>query len=79
MTFSDTNLIENIPNIYFDILKIQPKDLKNSADVLMRKLKSGIIILLSINDEKVSLVCSVSKDLLENYNAKKIVIQIVEF
>ena len=79
VTFSDTNLIENIPNIYFDILKIQPKDLKNSADVLMRKLKSGIIILLSINDEKVSLVCSVSKDLLENYNAKKIVIQIVEF
>ena len=35
--------------------------------------------MLSINDEKVSLVCSVSKDLLENYNAKKIVIQIVEF
>ncbi|ADL08110.1 alanine--tRNA ligase [Thermosediminibacter oceani] len=54
-------------------------DLRNISDVLRQKIKSGIVVLGSTSGDRVFLVCSVTKDLVEKgYHAGKIVKQAAE-
>jgi len=50
-----------------------PKALRDTVDQLKNKLGSSVILLASINDDKVSLVAGVSKDLLEKVKAGDLV------
>ncbi len=49
------------------------KGLRNASDLLKDKLKSGVIILGSVMDKKVGLVCVVTKDLTDRLNASQII------
>jgi len=50
-----------------------PKEMRESADRLKDKLKSGVILLGTRKDKKVMLTCVVTKDLVENVNAGEII------
>lgn len=50
-----------------------PKELRDYVDKIKEKLTSGIIVLGSKNAEKVMLICAVTEDLTEKFNAGKII------
>lgn len=50
-----------------------PKELRDYADKIKEKIVSGIIVLGSKNEGKVMLICAVTKDLTDRYNAGKII------
>jgi alanyl-tRNA synthetase len=50
-----------------------PKALREVADQLRDKLRSGVILLAGVEGEKIALVCVVTPDLVERFNAGKIV------
>ncbi len=50
-----------------------PKEMRESADRLKDKLKSGVILLGARKDNKVMLTCVVTKDLVERINAGEII------
>ncbi len=50
-----------------------PKELRDLADSLRDRLQSGIVILGGVNEEKVLLVTTVSKDLNQKFHAGKII------
>ncbi len=52
------------------------KKLRNFADILIDRIKRGIVLLGSVKDNRVSLVISVSKDLIERYHAGNIMKEI---
>lgn len=54
------------------------KDLRNLADRLRDKIKSGIVILGGEADGKVLLVAAVTKDLVDSYHAGRIIAKIAE-
>ncbi len=70
--------INNI-EVYTQELQIPPKEMKNQADKISEKIKSGIIILFSIQEKKVSIVIKVSKDLHSKITASKLVKEISIF
>jgi alanyl-tRNA synthetase len=51
---------------------VSGKDLRDIADKLKDKLGSAVIVLAAVNDNKVSLVSGVTKDLTNKYQAGKI-------
>jgi alanyl-tRNA synthetase len=54
-----------------------PKALREVADQLRDKLKSGVVVLGGVGDEgKVALVAAVTSDLVKRYNAGKIIAQV---
>ncbi len=55
------------------------KGLRNASDLLRDRLKSGVIILGSVMDKKVGLVCVVTKDLTDRLDASKIIKEVAEF
>ncbi|MBV8547753.1 MAG: alanine--tRNA ligase, partial [Acidobacteria bacterium] len=48
-------------------------DLRNLADTFRSKLKSGVVVLGSVTDSKVTLLAAVTKDLLDRVNANTLI------
>lgn len=69
--------VEEVSGVRLLVKKVNVPDmnrLRQMADSLKGKLDSGILVLASVNNEKVSIVASVSKDLIEKgHHAGKIV------
>ena len=79
-TFSENNIIRlKNTNIYFQELKCSPKELKNFCDQIKKNLKSGITIIFTIVDKKISIVVSLTEDLINEYDSVKILKKIIEF
>lgn len=57
--------IENIPTIIYRAENLDMNGLRSLSDELKSKLESGLIVLGSINDDKISFVVSATKDLVE--------------
>ena len=57
---------------------VEVKDLRSIADKLKTKFKKAIIVLAVVNNSKISLVCSITKDLVVDYHAGKILNSIAE-
>ncbi|MEE2695396.1 MAG: alanine--tRNA ligase [Pseudomonadota bacterium] len=66
-------------NVYFDNLDCTSKELKNSSDEIKKKLDSGIIVLTAKENQKVSVVVSITDDLLEKFDANNIIKNIIIF
>ncbi len=66
-------------DIYYDNLKCLPKELKNNSDAIKDKFKSGIIVLVSNDKKKVSVVVSLTKDLIKNYDSIEILKRVTSF
>ena len=64
---------------YFDILDIDQKELKNLSDLINKNLKTNIVVLVTKNNNKVSVVVSVSDEIIKEYDAITIVKKIVAF
>ena len=64
---------------YFDILDIDQKELKNLSDLINKNLKTNIVVLVTKNNNKVSVVVSVSDEIIKEYDAITIVKKIVDF
>ena len=78
--FSDKNNIDfGDVKIYYQNLDSGPKDLKNNSDSVKSKLNSGIVVLTCVSDNKVSVVTSITNDLIEKYDSNTIVKRIVHF
>ena len=56
-----------------------PKGLRELADRLKNRIRSGIILLGSQTDAKVMLICAVTPDLSEKYPAQKLVKEIAQY
>ena len=54
------------------------KGLRNASDLLKDKLKSGVIVLSSVIDRKVGLVCMVTKDLTDKLDAGQIIEEVAK-
>ena len=80
LKFSENNIITlKKYECYFDTLEIDQKELKNLSDLIKKNLKASIIILVTKNGEKISVVVSVSKELSDEVNAIDILQKIVIF
>ncbi len=64
---------------YFDILDIDQKELKNLSDLINKNLKTNIVVLVTKNNNKVSVVVSVSEEIIQEFDAITIVKKIVDF
>ena len=64
---------------YFDILDIDQKELKNLSDLINKNLKTNIVILVTKNNNKISVVVSVSEEIIKEFDAITIVKKIVDF
>ncbi len=64
---------------YFDILDIDQKELKNLSDLINKNLKTNIVILVTKNNNKISVVVSVSEEIIREFDAVIIVKKIVDF
>ena len=65
--------------VYIQELQIPSKEMKNQADKISKEIKSGIIILLSVEEKKVSIVVKVSKDLHSKITANNLIKEISIF
>ena len=80
LKFSENNIITlKKYKCYFDTLEIDQKELKNLSDLIKKNLKASIIILVTKNGEKISVVVSLSKELSDKVNAIDILQKIVIF
>ncbi len=50
-----------------------PKQLPDAMDRVKNKLQSGVVVLAAVNDDKVSLIAGVTKDLTDRVNAGQLV------
>ena len=80
VTYSKEKIIElkNI-SLYFDLIEGNPKELKNISDLIKKNFPSGIIILMTEKNKKLSIVVSVTKDLVKNYNALEVLKKLTSF
>jgi alanyl-tRNA synthetase len=65
--------VNGIRVISQEVATATPKDLREFGDHLKDKLKSGIIVLGARGNEKVFLLCRVTPDLTDRFNAGKII------
>jgi alanyl-tRNA synthetase len=80
VTFSRTKIVTYKGlDIYFDNLDCTSKELRNGADLIKKELDSGIIVLTAKEDKKVSVVVSITNDLLDKYDSNKIIKNIIIF
>ena len=78
--FSNDNILKlKEVNVYYQKIECEPKDLRNKSDQIRSKFKSGVIILITISNEKVSVVISVSKDLLKKFDANIILRKLIDY
>lgn len=69
------NLAQKIGDIKLLCTKVEgvkAKDLRNMVDQLKQKLGSSIVVLASVENDRISLIVGVSADLTQQYNAGKI-------
>ena len=52
---------------------LNPEELRNLADNIKDRLRSGIIVVSSVSDGKAAIVCMVTKDLKDQYHAGEII------
>ncbi|MDE0310181.1 MAG: alanine--tRNA ligase [Acidiferrobacterales bacterium] len=55
---------------------VEPKDLRNILFRMQDNLGTGVVVLGSVNDDKATLLCSVSKDLTDRVNAGQVIAKI---
>jgi len=80
INFNRANIINNSHfNVYFEKTNTSNKELKNMCDLIRKKFNSGIIIITTLQDNKVSVVVSVSDDYLKKINAVSVVKKVIEF
>ena len=80
INFSKENIIKNPNvNIYYQEVQCESSELKKFCDELKKEFKSGLIILSTINNKKISIVVSVTKNISKNYNAVKILQKLINF
>ena len=78
--FSDSNIIKNLNvDIYFENLTCSPKELRNNSDKIKKNFSNGIIILTTCENNKVSVVVSVTKKFLDKYDSIEIIKSIISF
>ncbi|MBS91880.1 MAG: alanine--tRNA ligase [Rickettsiales bacterium] len=78
--YSENKILSNPSyKIYFERFEVNPKELKNFSDLIKKDFKSGLIVLMSIQEKKVSIVISVTKDLSQKVNAVEKIKQVVQF
>ena len=77
--FSENEIINNDPQIYFDNTINEPSDLKNFSDEIKKNFLDGIIILVSKKNDKISLVVSITNSFQKKYDAVELLKKIVEF
>ena len=77
--FSEKEIIDSDPQIYFDNTINEPSDLKNFSDEIKKNFLNGIIILVSKKNEKISLVVSITNSFQKKYDAVDLLKKIVEF
>jgi alanyl-tRNA synthetase len=65
--------MNGIKIISHEVATTNPKDLREFGDHLKDKLKSGIIVLGAKGDDKVFLLCRITPDLTNRFNAGKII------
>ena len=65
--------INGVKVVAFELTADSPKELREAADRTRDKLESGVVFVSSRSNGKVMLICVVTKDLLDRYNAGKIV------
>ncbi|MFW6119656.1 MAG: DHHA1 domain-containing protein, partial [Petrotogales bacterium] len=70
---NDKHTSVNGNKIHIRIVNDSPVDvIRNAADVMMQRLKSGIVMIFNRLENKVVFVVKVSDDLINNYNAGEI-------
>ena len=77
--FSEKEIIDSDPQIYFDNTINEPGDLKNFSDEIKKYFLNGIIILVSKKNDKISLVVSITNSFQKKYDAVELLKKIVEF
>ena len=76
--FSRTNIIKiNKYDLYYDDLSCNPKDLRNNVDQIKKNFLSGLIILTTCHEKNISVVVSISENLLDVFDSKKIIKRII--
>ncbi len=80
LNFSENKIIfHQSYKIYFEEFDVNPKELKNFSDLVKKNFKSGLIVLITNYEKKVSIVVSVTNDLLEKVDAVEKIKRIVNF
>ena len=69
----DAKVINGVRVLASRVENMDPKDLRDFGDKLRDNIKSGILALGSVKDEKVSLIVMVSKDLTGRFHAGNII------
>jgi alanyl-tRNA synthetase len=72
-TSDESQDIDGVRLIARRIDDISGGDLRNLADTFRSKLKSGVVVLGSVTDSKVTLLTAVTKDLLDRVNANALI------
>lgn len=62
-------LVAGIKVLVHDVVGADPKALRTMVDQLKDKLQSGVVVLATVADDKVSLVAGVTKDLMDRVKA----------
>ncbi len=70
---SQVTEINGVKTLVAELEGLESKDLRNTCDQLKNKLGSGIIVLATSNEDKVSLVAGVTKDLVDKVQAGDLV------
>lgn len=70
-------MVNGVPLIKRHLKGIPPQDLKPISDELKAEHKNGVFVIVGENDGKVSLVISVSPDLLARFNAVELIRKVV--
>ena len=66
-------------NFYYDNLSCLPKDLRNNADIIKKSFNSGIIVLSTCHEKKISVVVAVTDNLLDKFDSTKIIKKLIAF
>jgi alanyl-tRNA synthetase len=75
---ADVKEIDGVKFVVKEVDADTPKDLRDYADKIKDKLKSGVIVLGSKKDDKVMLICSVTDDLTKKFKAGDIIKKLSE-
>jgi len=75
---SDVRDLDGVRAVVKEIEADSPKDLREYADKIKDRLKSGVIVLGAKKDDKVMLICSVTDDLTKRFKAGDIIKRLSE-
>jgi alanyl-tRNA synthetase len=75
---ADVKEIDGVKFVVKEVDADTPKDLRDYADKIKDKLKSGVIVLGATKDDKVMLICSVTDDLTKKVKAGDIIKRLSE-